>query len=73
MGFNTEGKLAAEIANYGQAGSHPQGVWPNGVLASTAVGIATQLLTNWARKSAVPIFCEYASAFSSLRDSSQKR
>ena len=49
IGFLTEEKLAKEAALYGAAGGRPQVVWPNGVLASTAVGIAVDLLTNWTR------------------------
>lgn len=50
MGFLTDDKLAQEAAQYGSAGHHPQVVWPNGVLASTAVGIAVDLVTNWTRQ-----------------------
>jgi hypothetical protein len=39
--------LREEAARYGQAGDNPQVVWPNGVLASTAVGVATSLLLPW--------------------------
>jgi molybdopterin-synthase adenylyltransferase len=49
MGFLTDEKLAMETALYGNAGSHPQVVWPNGVLASTAVGLAVDIVTNWTR------------------------
>jgi hypothetical protein len=45
--FLTPEKLAREAANYGDAGGKPQVVWPNGVLASTAVGIVVDLLTGW--------------------------
>lgn len=47
LGFLTQEKLREEAARYGDAGGHPQVVWPNGVLASTAVGIAVNLITNW--------------------------
>ncbi|HEY0020803.1 MAG TPA: ThiF family adenylyltransferase [Longimicrobium sp.] len=47
LGFLTEERLAREAANYGAAGGRPQVVWPNGVLASTAVGIVVDLLTGW--------------------------
>jgi len=47
MGFLTEAKLAEEAARYGNAGSRPQVVWPNGVLASTAVGLGMELVTGW--------------------------
>ena len=38
---------AREAAGYGAAGGRPQVVWPNGVLASLAVGILIQLVTPW--------------------------
>ncbi|WP_457324405.1 HesA/MoeB/ThiF family protein, partial [Roseateles sp. P5_E11] len=41
MGLVTEEALAQEARNYGAAGGKPQVVWPNGVLASTAVGLFT--------------------------------
>ncbi len=50
MGFLNDEKLAQEAARYGRAGARPQVVWPNGVLASTAVGLAVDLVTNWTRK-----------------------
>lgn len=49
MGFLTEEKLAQEAGRYGNAGGRPQVIWPNGVLASTAVGLAVDLVTNWTR------------------------
>jgi hypothetical protein len=49
IGFLNETTLAREAARYGAAGPRPQVVWPNGVLASTAVGIAVDLLTDWTR------------------------
>ena len=49
LGFLSEASLAREAAQYGDAGSRPQVVWPNGVLASTAIGIAVDLLTDWTR------------------------
>ena len=50
MGFLTDEKLAQEAGRYGNVGARPQVVWPNGVLASTAVGLAVDLVTNWTRK-----------------------
>ena len=50
MRFLTDEKLAQEAARYGNAGVRPQVVWSNGVLASTAVGVAVDLITNWTRK-----------------------
>ena len=45
--FITEEELNKEAAAYNQAGIRPQVIWPNGILASTAVHIAMNLLTNW--------------------------
>jgi hypothetical protein len=49
LGFLRDANLAREAALYGAAGGCPQVVWPNGVLASTAVGVAVDLLTDWTR------------------------
>lgn len=46
-GLITDERLEQEAKRYGAAGGRPQVVWPNGILASTAVGLATQLLTPW--------------------------
>jgi hypothetical protein len=46
-GFLTEDKLAKEAAKYGNVGGRPQVVWPNGVLASTAIGVFVDLVTGW--------------------------
>jgi hypothetical protein len=43
----TDERLQTEAQQYGVAGSRPQVVWPNGVLASTAVGLVVQLVTPW--------------------------
>lgn len=50
MGFLTDAKQAEEAARYGKAGARPQVVWPNGVLASTAVGLAVDIVTCWTRR-----------------------
>lgn len=50
MGFLSDANLAKEAARYGDAGIRPQVVWANGVLASAAVGIAVDLLTDWTRQ-----------------------
>ena len=47
LGFLTDSILAHEAAAYGAAGGRPQVVWPNGVLASIAVGQLVALLTPW--------------------------
>lgn len=43
----TDEALEEEARNYGAAGGKPQVVWPNGVLASTAVGLFMQTVTPW--------------------------
>lgn len=49
FGFITEEKLRREAEKYGDAGHNPQVVWANGVVASTAVGIAVNLVTGYAK------------------------
>ena len=45
MAILTEESLKREAEQYGMAGSKPQAVWPNGVLASTAVSLFARLVT----------------------------
>ena len=58
MGFITEERITREAERYGAAGNRPQVIWPNGVLASTAVGLGVSLLTPWHKQVLVP-FIEY--------------
>lgn len=67
-GFLTDSTLAREAERYGAAGSRPQVVWPNGVLASAAVGIAVGLLTPWSKQAPAP-FLEYDGNRHELRPS----
>jgi ThiF family len=59
LGFLNELTLAREAQNYGQAGDRPQVVWSNGVLASTAVGLGIDLLTDWTRQRPDAIYLSY--------------
>jgi molybdopterin-synthase adenylyltransferase len=59
LGFLTDDRLAREAEEYGGAGPRPQVVWPNAILASTAVGIAVDLLTDWTNEIRGPVFVEY--------------
>jgi molybdopterin-synthase adenylyltransferase len=59
VGFITDEILAREAARYGAAGGRPQVVWPNGVLASTAVGLFIQLVTPWHRNPVSTAYLEY--------------
>jgi hypothetical protein len=54
IGFLTNEKLAQEAARYGDVVGREQVIWPSGVLASTAVGMAVDLVTNWTRKCRSP-------------------
>ena len=47
LGIVTDEALTEEGRNYGAAGGKPQVVWPNAILASTAVGLFMQLVTPW--------------------------
>lgn len=47
LGVVTDAALEEEGRNYGAAGGRPQVVWPNGVLASVAVGLFMNLVTPW--------------------------
>jgi hypothetical protein len=59
LGLLTEDELSKETAQYGSAGPRPQVVWANGVLASTAVGVAVDLLTDWTRGLRHPVYLCY--------------
>jgi hypothetical protein len=58
-GLITEERLTKEANEYGAAGSKPQVVWPNGVLASTAVGLITELLTRWFNGAPTFVYLDY--------------
>lgn len=73
MGFLTDEKLAEEAARYGNAGSRPQVIWPNGVLASTAVGLAVDLLTNWTRRNRTYAYLTYDGNEATVRESATIR
>ncbi|MBW7948651.1 MAG: ThiF family adenylyltransferase, partial [Pseudorhodoplanes sp.] len=58
-GFITDERLEQEAKRYGEAGSRPQVVWSNGVLASTAMGLLTQVLTPWYGNPPSFVYLEY--------------
>jgi molybdopterin-synthase adenylyltransferase len=58
MGILREQLLAEEAAGYGHAGIRQQVVWPNGVLASSAVGLFMSVILPWAPK-LMPVLLEY--------------
>ena len=58
-GFLTDARLKREAQIYGAAGARPQVVWPNGVLASTAVGLAIQQISPWLKDPKAFAYFEY--------------
>jgi hypothetical protein len=50
LGVVTDSAIEEEARKYGAAGSRPQVVWANGVLASASVGMLVQLLTPWSER-----------------------
>lgn len=59
MGFLTEEKLAVEAAKYGVVGGRPQVIWPNGILASAAVGIFVDIVTGWSGQKDKLVYLSY--------------
>ena len=59
MGLVTDEAIAKEAARFGAAGGKPQVVWPNGTLASIAVGFFMKLVTPWETRKATPLLLEY--------------
>lgn len=68
MGFITEKKLAMEAAKYGKVGGRPQVVWPNGVLASTAVGVFVDIINCWTGKNDTAVYLSYDGNLGILND-----
>ena len=58
-GFLTEEKLGEEAGKYGDVGGRPQVVWPNGVLASTAVGVLIDIITGWTKEKDKNVYLSY--------------
>jgi hypothetical protein len=71
LGFIRESLLAKEAQNYGAAGGRPQVVWANGVLASLAVGVFTQLFAPWHKSHVSTLYLEYDANDQSVRTSNR--
>jgi hypothetical protein len=71
MGYLTDEILGKEAEHYGRAGGRPQVIWPNGVLASTIVGMFVQTFTPWSTQSAMPRYVEYDGNRHELRTSNR--
>jgi hypothetical protein len=59
MGIIDDRALGLEAQQYGAAGNRPQVVWPNGLLASLAVGFFVQLFTPWRQVLELPRLIEF--------------
>lgn len=59
MGIIRDELLREEAARYGAAGGRPQVIWPNGILASLAVGVLIQLMTPWHADRRETLLLEY--------------
>jgi molybdopterin/thiamine biosynthesis adenylyltransferase len=66
FGLLNQKNLAEEAQRYGAAGSRPQVVWSNGVLASTAVGVAVDLITDWSRNLRDAVLLSYLGAWGTV-------
>jgi hypothetical protein len=68
LGFLTEQRLAEEARKYGATGGRPQVVWANGILASSAVGLAVDLITGWTGERRHGAYLSYDGNCGVLRD-----
>lgn len=59
MGFLTDSVLGEEARRYGNTGGKPQVIWPNGTLASIAVGKFMSLVTPWHDELIPALYTEY--------------
>lgn len=59
MGFITDARLREEANKYGNAGGQPQVIWPNGALASIAIGKFMSILTPWNQNLLPSLYSEY--------------
>lgn len=72
-GFITEKNLEKEANNYGQKTMRPQVVWSNGVLASTAIGVLVEMITNWTGKSPENYYLSYEGHEHTIKDHLAKK
>lgn len=73
LGFLTDAKLAREDEDYGAAGSVPQVVWSNGVLASLAVGAFVSVVSPWHTSNPDYLWLEYEGNRHSVAPSQQPK
>ena len=68
LGLLSDLNLAKEAAMYGAAGQNPQVVWANGILASAAVGIVVDLLTDWTHSMRKTMYLSYQGNYMLLKE-----
>lgn len=73
MGILKENELAEEQSRYGAAGGRPQVVWPNGSLASAAVGQFMALILPWNSSTKPELLLEYDGNRQTIRESAKLR
>jgi len=71
LGFLRDELLTREAQNYHAAGARPQVIWANGILASVAVGIFTQLFVPWHDSHEPTAYLEYDGNSQSVKRSSR--
>jgi len=71
LGILRDEELAKEHARYGAAGGRPQVVWPNGLLASAAVGQYMSLILPWSQDQVPSLLLEYDGNRQCIRESSK--
>ena len=59
LDFLREETLDLEAGHYGDAGNRPQVIWPNGVLASTAIGVLMDYFFNWSGNNLEYVYLQY--------------
>lgn len=69
MGFLRDALLEEEARRYGDAGPRPQVVWPNGLLASAAVGTLMHLFLPWGKRLHPSSYLEYDGNRQTLKSS----
>ena len=59
VGILNDRVLGQEAAQYGAAGIRPQVIWPNAILASTAISIVMDLLLDWTKFLRSAVYLSY--------------
>lgn len=66
MGFLDDNDQKRAGAAYGDAGANPQVIWTNGLLASSAVGLAVDLVTDWSNSLRDSVYLSHRGAAMTL-------